>query len=454
MSTIVNANVFREYDIRGVAERDLPDAFVRDLGRALGTFLRREGRRRVAVGRDCRLSSPRLHAALTEGLLQTGLGLVDLGMVPTPLLYFGVHHLDLDGGVQITGSHNPPGDNGFKMMTGKDSLFGADIQTLRRMIEAGDFDLPGGGRSEAHDVLPAYAAFMRGNVRLGRTSVRVAIDAGNGAGGPAALAAFRAVGVEPDALLVEPDGAFPVHHPDPSLPENLELLESRVRAAGHELGIAYDGDADRIGVIGPDGATLWGDKLLVIYARELLRARPGAAVLGEVKCSQTLYDDIASRGGRPIVWKTGHSLIKKKMKEEGALLAGEMSGHVFFADRYYGFDDAIYASLRLVELLSHTSKTLPELLEGVPRTYATPELRVDCPDEQKFAVVERVLAHYRATHEVLDIDGARVKFDGGWGLVRASNTQPVLVLRFEAQSEARLAEIRAEVEAIVAAARA
>jgi phosphomannomutase/phosphoglucomutase len=452
MSTIPNAHVFREYDIRGVADRDLPDDFTRDLGRALGTFLRRAGRRRIAVGRDCRLSSSRLHAALIEGLLETGLGLVDLGMVPTPLMYFAVHQFDLDGGVQITGSHNPPAENGFKLMNGKASLFGEDIQTLRRMLESGDFDRPGGGRIEGHDPLPAYAAFMRGNVRIGRSSLRVAIDAGNGAGGPAALAAFRAVGLEPDALLTEPDGRFPTHHPDPSLPENMALLEKRVRDGGHDLGIAYDGDADRIGVIGPDGAVLWGDRLLVIYARELLRARPGAAVIGEVKCSQTLFDDVARHGGRPIVWKTGHSLIKKKMKEEGALLAGEMSGHVFFADRYYGYDDAIYASLRLVELLSHTARTLPELLEGVPRTYATPELRIDCPDERKFAVVERVLAHFRATHEVLDIDGARVKLPGGWALVRASNTQPVLVLRFEAESEDRLARIRAEVEAVVAAA--
>ncbi len=448
--SIVNPNVFREYDIRGVADRDLPDALARDLGRALGTFLRRAGKRRIAVGQDCRLSSPRLHAALTEGLLETGLVLVDLGMQPTPLMYFGVHFYDLDGGVQVTGSHNPPGDNGFKMMIGKASLFGADIQVLRGLIEAGDFERAPGGRVEHRDPVPAYAAYMRGNVRLGRTNVRFAFDAGNGAGGRAALAAFEAVGLSPEALLVEPDGRFPVHHPDPSQPENLTLLTERVRSGGLELGIAYDGDADRIGVITAEGETLWGDKLLILYARALLAARPGAAVLGEVKCSQTLYDDIAAHGGRPILWKTGHSLIKKKMKEEHALLAGEMSGHVFFADRYYGYDDAIYASLRLLEILSTTQLSLRELLADVPTTHATPELRVECPDDVKFDVVARVLEHYRPTHELADIDGARVKFEGGWGLVRASNTQPVLVLRFEAQTAERLAEIRAEVEAVVA----
>jgi len=448
--SIVNPNVFREYDIRGVADRDLPDELARDLGRAIGTFLHRADQRRIALGRDCRLSSPRLHAALTEGLLETGLTLLDIGMQPTPLMYFAVHFYDLDGGVQVTGSHNPPNDNGFKMMTGKASLFGADIQTLRRMIESRDFVRAPGGRVEERNPIPAYAAYMKGNIRLGRTDVKVAFDAGNGAGGHAALAAFQAVGLAPEALLIEPDGNFPVHHPDPSQPENLELLTTRVLAQGHELGIAYDGDADRIGVITAEGDTLWGDKLMIVFARAVLASRPGAAVLGEVKCSQTLYDDIAAHGGRPIMWKTGHSLIKKKMKEEHALLAGEMSGHVFFADRYYGYDDAIYASLRLIEILSNTKLTLRDLLADVPKTYATPELRVECADEVKFDVVAKVLRHYQATHEVADIDGARVKFEHGWGLVRASNTQPVLVLRFEAQSEARLAEIRSEVENVVA----
>ncbi len=447
---ISNPFVFREYDIRGVADRDLPDDFARDLGRALGTFWSRRGARRVAVGRDCRLSSPRLHAALVEGILETGTSIVDIGMVPSPLLYFTVFHEDLEGGVQITGSHNPPEDNGFKIMSGKSTLAGEEIAELRRMIERGDVLTGSHGRVEHLDPLPAYVGFMRGNVRLARTDLRFAIDAGSGAGGPAALAAMQAVGLDPIALLCEPDGHFPVHHPDPSQPENLALLIETVRDRQLDLGIALDGDADRIGVIDARGETLWGDKLMIVFAREVLRRRPGAPILGEVKCSQTLYDDVARHGGRPILWKTGHSLIKRKMKEEHALLAGEMSGHVFFADRYYGFDDAVYASLRLLEILASADRPLHELLADVPTTFATPELRVPCPDDVKFAIVDRVRSHFQRTHEVIDVDGARIQFgSGGWGLVRASNTQPVLVLRFEAGSPEHLARIRFEVEALV-----
>lgn len=450
---MLNPHIFREYDIRGVADRDMPDDLVRDLGRALGTFLRRQGARRIALGRDCRLSSPRLHASLREGLLETGLALVDIEVGGTPMMYFTVFHHDLDGGVQITGSHNPPDENGFKMMCGKSSLHGEDIRRLRTMIEERDFDLPGGGESEALDPLPAYTGYMRGNLSFRDTSIRFAVDAGNGAGGPAALAAMRAVGLSPVALLCEMDGRFPVHHPDPSQPENLEMLRARVRDDGLALGIAYDGDADRIGVIDDRGETIWGDKLMILFARSVLESRPGAAILGEVKCSQTLYDDIAKHGGRPILWKTGHSLIKAKMKEEKALLAGEMSGHVFFADRFWGFDDAIYASLRLLEIVANTGRSVHELLADVPETFATPELRVDCPDDRKFDVVRAILERYRATHDVVDVDGARILFDGGWGLVRASNTQPVLVLRFEADSAERLAQIRGDVERAVEEAR-
>ncbi len=446
----MNPNIFREYDIRGVADRDLSDEFARDLGRALGTFWRRDGAARVGLGRDCRLSSPRLHAELLTGLLETGLAVVDIGVVPTPLLYFAVFHHDLDGGVQITGSHNPPGDNGFKMMLGKGSLYGGDIRTLRSMVERKDFDLPGGGTVETHDVLPAYAGFVRGNIRLERTDLRFAIDAGNGAGGPTALAAMKALGLSPIPLLCEMDGRFPVHHPDPTEPHNLEMLVQTVRDKGLELGIAFDGDADRIGVIDARGEVIWGDRLLILLARDLLARQPGAAVLGEVKCSQTLYDDIAAHGGRPILWKTGHSLIKSKMKEEGALLAGEMSGHIFFADRFFGFDDAVYAALRLLEIVASSPRPLHELLEDVPTTYVTPELRVECPDDRKFELVGRVLEHYRRTHRVVDVDGARILFEDGWGLVRASNTQPVLVMRFEARTAERRDALRAEVEATVA----
>jgi phosphomannomutase / phosphoglucomutase len=447
---MIPLHIFREYDIRGVADRDMSNELVADLGRALGTYLQRKRAKRIALGRDCRLSSPRLHNALRSGLLETGIRIVEIGVVPTPMMYFAVFDLDLDGGVQITGSHNPPEDNGFKMMQGKSSLFGADIQTLLRMIQERDFDLPGGGTVEEHDPLVSYTGFVRGNIRLARTDLRIAIDAGNGAGGPTAVAAMRAVGIKPIELLCHMDGEFPVHHPDPSQPENLELLRRTVLDNQLDLGIAYDGDADRIGVIDARGDTIWGDKLMILFARAILARHPGAAIISEVKCSQSMYDDIAARGGRPIMWRTGHSLIKKKMKEEHALLAGEMSGHMFFADRFFGYDDAVYASLRLLEIVASADGPLHTLLADVPVTYSTPELRVDCPDDAKFGLVQRVLDHYRETHRVIDVDGARIQFNQGWGLVRASNTQPVLVLRFEASSDEELSAIRAEVEGTVA----
>jgi phosphomannomutase/phosphoglucomutase len=449
----MNPLIFREYDIRGVADRDLTDEVVTNIGRAFGTFLSRRGKRRVALGRDCRLSSDRLHAALREGMLATGLSIVDIGVGPTPIMYFSVFHKDLEGGVQITGSHNPPGDNGFKLMCGKDTLAGDDIRELRTLIERQDFDLRAGGTAERYDPSHAYCGFMRGNVKLKRTNIRFAVDAGNGAGGPLALAAMQAVGLTPIAMYCEMDGNFPNHHPDPSELHNVQELADRVKSEGLELGLAYDGDADRLGVIDERGEVIWGDKLMIMLSRDILSRHPGAAILGEVKCSQTLYDDIARRGGRPIVWKTGHSLIKRKMKEESALLAGEMSGHLFFADRYFGYDDALYASLRLLEIVAAQDRPLSELLADVPTTYSTPEIRVDCPDEVKFQVVDRVLAHFRSTHSVLDVDGARIGFEQGWGLVRASNTQPALVLRFEAQTQARLNSIREEVESVVSQAR-
>ena len=450
----MNPQIFREYDIRGNADRDLSDDVARDLGRALGTVMAERGLRRIMVGRDCRLSSRRLRNALVEGLVETGRHVVKIEVGPTPLLYFAVNHLDADGGIMVTGSHNPPEDNGFKMLLGKGTIHGDDIRALRERIEARNFVTLPGGHVERAEVGPRYVAWMTGNISLARTDVKFVLDAGNGAGGPLALAAMRALGLNPDPLFCDMDGRFPNHHPDPTLPENVAALVARVRETGAEVGIAFDGDADRIGAVDPTGEIIWGDKLLVAFARSVLARHPGAAVLGEVKCSQTLYDDIAAHGGRPIMWKTGHSLIKAKMKEEHALLAGEMSGHIFFADRYFGFDDAIYAALRMLEIVAASPLSLTEMLSDLPPTFVTPEIRVPCPDEVKFQVVEAVLAHYRPTHPVADVDGARVNFGDGWGLVRASNTQAVLVLRFEATTEARRDALRAEVEALVATARA
>lgn len=445
----MNPHVFRQYDIRGHAARDFGDDFVEALGRSLGTFFSKRGLQRIAVGRDCRLSSPRLYAALSGGLRRTGINVVDIGIGPTPLLYFAVHELDLDGGVQITGSHNPPDENGFKMMVGKGSLYGADIIELRETMQGGRFHEAPLGSLESIDPGPAYVENAKRDIRLGRQNIRFAVDAGNGAGGPLALQTLRALGLDPVPLLCEMDGTFPVHHADPTEPETLEMLRARVLQDGLELGFAYDGDADRVGVIDARGDVIWGDKLMIILSRALLEKHPGATIIGEVKCSQTMYDDIAAHGGRGVLWKTGHSLIKTKMKEEDALLAGEMSGHIFFADRYFGFDDAIYATLRILEILSHSEIPLHEMLSDVPTTFATPEIRIECDDARKFDLVRQVVEHYRPTHPLIDIDGARIQFDAGWALVRASNTQPVLVLRFEAETEKRLASIRDEVESVL-----
>jgi phosphomannomutase/phosphoglucomutase len=459
----VPTQCFREYDIRGVADRDLTDEVARGIGRGFATTLAASdgsARVRVAVGRDCRLSSERLFAALVDGLILSGAHVLEIGVGPTPMLYASAFMLGTEGAVMITGSHNPADENGFKMMRGKSSFYGADIQALRALVEEERFAAPAApGTVERVDVYDRYVQKVTEGIRLARTDLRFVLDAGNGAGGPLGLACMRKLGLSPDPLFCDMDGRFPNHHPDPTVPKNLDALIARVRETKARVGLAYDGDADRLGAVDADGEIIWGDKLMIPFSRAVLADHPGAAILGEVKCSQTLYDDIAKHGGRPIMWKTGHSLIKAKMKQEGALLAGEMSGHLFFADRYPGYDDAIYASLRLLEILAKDPRSIGEMLSDVPRTYATPEIRVDCPDATKFAVVAAVLEHYRkAGRSVVDIDGARISFgdaeDPSWGLVRASNTGPVLVMRFEATTPERRDAIRAEVEQVVTAARA
>jgi phosphomannomutase/phosphoglucomutase len=457
-------NIFREYDIRGVADRDLGDGLARALGRAFADAIAAGSggaRPHIALGRDGRVSSPRLADQVTAGMLSTGARVSLLPVGPTPLLYFAAHHLGTDGAMMVTGSHNPAEDNGFKMMRGKASFYGRDVQALADALEAAPEQPPEGvaappapapAPAEHVDPQDAYVEAVRAASRLSRTDVKLVVDAGNGSAGPLGLRTLRALGFDPDPLFCDIDPRFPNHHPDPTVPANLVALQERVRATGARVGLAWDGDGDRLGAVDADGTIVWGDRLMILFSRAVLAEHPGAAILGEVKCSETLYADIAARGGRPIVWKTGHSLIKTKMKEEHALLAGEMSGHLFFADRWFGFDDAIYASVRLLEILGATGKTLGELLADVPRTVVTPEIRVDCADAVKFDVVARVRDHFRGTNAVLDVDGARIDFgDGAWGLCRASNTQPVLVLRFEARTEERLAAIRADVERVVAA---
>jgi phosphomannomutase / phosphoglucomutase len=448
---MLKPTIFREYDIRGIAETELASADVADLGRALGTYMLRQAGARINLGRDCRLSSPRLHSALLEGLLSTGCEVTDIGVVPTPLLYFSAVHLEADGAIMITGSHNPSEFNGFKSVCGAGSLHGETIQNIRRLIEARDF-ATGHGTRHSMDVIPAYLDELSPQFDFARR-VKVVLDAGNGTAGPVIHQLLKRLNVEVTELFYEMDGRFPNHHPDPTVPANLKDLRAAVLAQKAEMGIAFDGDSDRIGAVDENGEVIYGDLLLLIYAREILTRKPGATFIGEVKCSQLLYDELKRLGGNPIMYKTGHSLIKAKMKEEHAELAGEMSGHMFFADRYFGYDDALYAACRLIEIVAKSGKPLSAQLDGLPKLISTPEIRVDCPDETKFAVVARVAEQFRKTHEVIDVDGVRVLFDQGWGLLRASNTQPVLVMRFEAASQELLARYQAEVEAALAQAK-
>ncbi|MFH2065099.1 MAG: phosphomannomutase/phosphoglucomutase [Pseudomonadota bacterium] len=440
----MNPEIFREYDIRGIAGEDITGEDVVLIGKAVGSFLISRGHKKLSVGRDCRLTSESYSEKVIEGLLSTGCDVIDIGVCPTPVFYFSIQHLVTQGGVMVTASHNPPEYNGFKLCIDLDSIHGADIQVIREMIEKRQF-AEGRGKRIVQDVIPAYHDFVVSNIRIGR-AMKVGIDAGNGTGGVVAVPIIRKLKCEVHELYCDMDGTFPNHEADPTVAKNMKDLIALVRDKGLDLGIGYDGDSDRIGVVDEKGNLVYGDQLMIIFSREILSRKPGAVFISEVKCSKTMYDDITKNGGRPIMWKTGHSLIKKKMKEEKAELAGEMSGHLFFADRYFGYDDAIYASCRLLEILSNSGKTISELLSDVPRTFNTPEIRVDCPDRIKFQVVKEVTRIFREQYDVIDIDGVRVLFHDGWGLVRASNTQPALVLRFESMTQERLGEIRSLVE--------
>jgi phosphomannomutase / phosphoglucomutase len=448
---MLKPTIFREYDIRGVADTELTSSGIEQLGRGLGTYFIRHSGKAINVGRDCRLSSPRLRDALVKGLLAAGCDVTDIGVVPTPVLYFSALHLKADGAVMITGSHNPPDYNGFKSVCGEGTIYGEAIQEVRRLIEAGDLE-QGQGTERRLDALTPYVDDVVSRFRFTRR-VKVVADAGNGTAGPVFHRIVERLNVEVAELFFEMDGHFPNHHPDPTQPENLQALRSAVHERGAEFGIAFDGDADRIGAIDENGIAVYGDMLMLIYGREILTRKPGATFIGEVKCSQTMYDELNRLGGNAIMYKTGHSLIKAKMKQEHAELAGEMSGHMFFADRYYGYDDALYAACRLIEIVANSGKPLSAQTAGLPHTVSTPEIRVDCPDEIKFDVVARVAEAFRGKRKAVDIDGVRVLFPHGWGLVRASNTQPVLVMRFEATSEELLADYRREMEAAVEVAR-
>ena len=443
-------HVFREYDIRGLVANELTPEFAEQLGRGFGRYLLEKdpAAQSIVLGRDHRVSSPGLASAFSRGVRSYGVEVISIGIVPTPVSYFAAHVLPVDGLCMITGSHNPPEYNGFKVGIGKSTLAGSEVQELKsHVVEARD-----GGRSAResdHDIIVPYIHFVVESLGMTIRPIRVVCDAGNGTGGLVGPRLLRALGHHVIELFCNLDGSFPNHHPDPTVEANLRDLQKKVADCKADVGIAWDGDADRIGAIDEKGSILWGDQLMILFSRDVLAERPGAAIVGEVKCSQTLYDDIEKHGGRAIMWKAGHSLIKSKMKEEHALLAGEMSGHIFFRHRYFGFDDGIYSAARLLELIARDGRPLSKMLDGVPRTYASPEIRFDFPEEKKFRAVELAKERLRKHGKTIEVDGVRVIVEGGWGLVRASNTQPLLVLRWEATSEAKLREIQRLIEGTV-----
>ncbi len=438
----MNPLIFREYDIRGIAETELTDDEVFLFGRAYATYARRHGADRCIIGRDVRLSGPRIARAVSDGVRASGLSVIDIGTVPTPVFYFSLYHLDTAAGLMVTASHNPPQYNGFKVGLDRTTIFGEEIQNLRRLLESGKFD-EGAGSIVETDVIPAYVTVLRSKVKV-PADLKVVVDPGNGTAGILLERLFAGTRVQPTFINLAPDGNFPAHIPDPTVLEYMSQVIELVRSSGADCGIGYDGDADRVGAIDETGTMVFGDKLLGICAREVIERRPGAKVVFEVKCSQGLVEYLESLGGTPVMYKTGHSLIKARMRELDAPLAGEMSGHMFFRDDYYGYDDALYASLRLLRIIASSGRKLSELAADIPKYFSTPEIRVSCPDELKFKVVDELRDHFRKTRKVIDIDGARVLFPDGWGLVRASNTGPVLVLRFEARSPERLPEIKRE----------
>jgi len=441
----MHPGIFREYDIRGIVGEEIIEKDALAIGRAYGSLLAQQNKKKVSVGRDCRLTSDQFSAAFIKGILTTGCDVVDIGTCPTPVLYFSIHHMDLEGGAMVTASHNPPEYNGFKLMSGLDSIHSQGLQDIRRIIEKEAY-VEGRGTLSQADVLTPYRAMILDNINLNK-KIRLGIDAGNGTGGITALPILKDLGCEVHDIFCDLDGAFPNHEADPTQKKNMTDLIALVQKENLDLGVGYDGDADRIGVVDRQGNMIYGDQLMVIFAREILKRKPRSTFISEVKCSMVMYDEIRKLGGNAIMWRTGHSLIKKKMKEEKAELAGEMSGHMFFKDRYFGYDDALYATCRLLEIIADTGLGVDELIRDLPKTFTTPEIRVECPDTVKFDVVAKIVALYKTKQEVFDIDGMRALYDDGWGLVRASNTQPALVLRFEALTETRLDEIRAEIEA-------
>ncbi len=441
----MNRQIFREYDIRGTVENDLTDDVVKNIGRAYAAYMHERGRKTVSIARDCRLSSPHLRDMVVSGMVEGGLHVIDLGLIPTGLFYFSLFNLDVEGGIMITGSHNPADQNGFKIADGKWTIFGEEIQYLRRIIEEERFVRGEWSCTEYKSLVDDYYKFLRSNINLVK-SFKVVIDAGNGTAGVIAAPILKEMGQNVTELFCDMDGHFPNHHPDPTVEKNLVALRKTVVETKADVGIGFDGDGDRIGIIDEKGNIIWGDYLMIIFARDILKEHKGASFVSEVKCSTNLFDDIELKGGIPVMWKAGHSLIKQKMRETGALLGGEMSGHIFFADKFFGYDDAVYACLRFLEIMGRDGRPISEFLSDLPTMYSTPEIRIDCPDTVKFDVVRKLTEYYKGKHKVIDIDGVRVVLEDGWGLVRPSNTGPILVLRFEARSEGALTRIETMVK--------
>jgi|Deesub1362B_J571_1020462.scaffolds.fasta_scaffold02552_2 phosphomannomutase/phosphoglucomutase len=459
----MNEKVFREYDIRGVIGKDIDRDFAFSLGRAFSLYIKKRvsGKVSLSVGRDVRLSSEYLFESLTEGIISTGTNVYDIGVCPTPLQYFSLFTLDVDGGVMITGSHNPPEYNGFKLSIGKDTIHGKMIQEIKEIMQKDKTHFSSRkGTVKTADIVSSYSNYMLKKFSYLADSkyrkIKIVVDAGNGTAGLVVPKLLEAIGCDVYCLYCEPDGRFPNHHPDPTIIENIQDLIAKTTSSGAQIGVGYDGDADRIGVIDQSGNIVWGDHLMIILARDLLKRNPGAKIIGDVKCSQFMFDEIKRNGGIPVMWKTGHSLIKDKMRKEGALLAGEFSGHIFIADGYFGFDDAIYTTLRIVEIMKTTGMDIRELLKDIPPMCYTPEIRVDCPEEKKKLVVEKVVNKFKIyklnndapflIKDIYNIDGVRVVFEKGWALLRASNTQPVVVIRAEAEDEKSLIQYKEFIE--------
>lgn len=442
---MIISNIFRQYDIRGIIGKELDEDMAGNIARAFATYAHRQNKNKILVGMDNRLSSPSLHEAIVKTLIDCGSDVVDLGMVITPAFYFAARHLNIEAGIMITASHNPSEYNGCKMLLGESTIYGEQIQEIRRIIEAKAYMPRGeGGKVARVDIKEEYLQMIADKIHLGHNIPRIVVDCGNGTASLFAPALYRRLGCEVFELYCESDPHFPNHHPDPVNPNNMQDLIKKVRESRASIGIGIDGDGDRLGVVDAEGNLIWGDMLMILFWRDILPRYPNSQCIVEVKCSQSLIDEIEKLGGKPYIYKTGHSLIKAKMKEMNAVFTGEMSGHMFFADDYFGFDDALYAGARLISLLSHSEQTIEEMLADVSKYYSTPEIRISSTDEAKFRMVDQVLKHFRTKYKIIDIDGARIIFPDGWGLVRASNTGPELIVRCEGKTPQALDAIKGE----------